>query len=276
MADAGSLDNLDRAPENATVAVAGRQPRGTRMGFARVVASILFVIALPIALVTTNIRLLANAPAVYDWAFDQYDAESVTGISRDQLDAAASGIRDYFNNGEKTFYFAVTIDGLEQPIFNATETRHMEDVKSLMVTLNRVQEISVIFVLAYVVAFFIWARDGEIRQLAVQTLLGLALGVLVFGGVGIVAAFGFDAAFERFHDIAFANDFWQLSPREDHLIQMFPEEFWRDMTVLLGAMLALQTFVIAAIAGMYLLGSRGERTRLASSIDMQASPTQAV
>lgn len=274
-ADDPALDNVDPGADNTSVAVAGRQQTGTRMGFARVVASILFIVALPLALVTTNVRLLASAPAVYDYAFDRYDAEAVTGISRDQLDGAAAAIRDYFNNGETTFYFTVTIDGLDQPIFNATETRHMEDVKALMVNLNRVQEISVIFVLAYVVAFFIWARDGELRQLATQTLLGLGLGVLVFGGIGLFAAFGFDAAFDRFHNIAFANDFWQLNPREDHLIQVFPEAFWRDMTVLLGAMLALQTFVFAAIAGMYLLGSRGERTHLAAPIDMHASPTQA-
>ena len=275
MSDVESLDNVDPGAENASVAVAGRQQRGTLMGFARVVASILFIIALPVAIVTTNIRLLANAPAVYDYAFDHYDAESVTGISRTELDGAGAAIRDYFNNGEKTFYYPVTIDGLEQPIFNATETRHMEDVKSLMVQLNRVQEISVIFVLAYVVAFFIWARDGEMRQLATQALIGVGLGALVVGGIGVTAAFGFEAAFERFHGIAFANDFWQLNTRTDHLIQMFPEPFWRDMTILLGAMSALVGFIIAAIAGVYLLGSRSERTRLASSVDMHASPTQA-
>ena len=53
----------------------------------------------------------------------------------------------------------------------------MEDVKTLFVWMNRVQEISVIFVLAYIVAFFVWARDSSLRQLATQSLVGLGLGV---------------------------------------------------------------------------------------------------
>ena len=50
-----SLDNADRPDENSDVAAAGRQ-RETHMGFARMLATIVFIIALPIALVTTNVR----------------------------------------------------------------------------------------------------------------------------------------------------------------------------------------------------------------------------
>jgi integral membrane protein (TIGR01906 family) len=267
------LDNVIEPDHNATVAVAGRQ-RGTYMGFARSLATILFVIALPVALVTTNIRVLANAPLVYDYAFDRYDAEQATGLSRSDLDGTGAALREYFNNGEKTFYRTVTEDGLEQSVFNARETRHMEDVKSLFVKVNRAQEASVVLVLLYAVGFFIWARDGQVRQLAVHCLTGLALGIVTVGGIGIVAAFGFDAAFERFHTIAFANDLWQLNPATDHLIQMFPEPFWRDMTVLLGAMCAAEALAIAAVSVVYLLGSRTERNRLSSAVDLNSS-TQA-
>ena len=271
--DDQQLDNTTVPEDNAAVAVAGRQ-RGTYMGFARVLASIFFVIALPIALITTNVRLLANAPMVYDYAFDRYDAEESTGLSREDLDGAGAALREYFNNDEKTFYYPVTQDGLETGIFNARETVHMEDVKSLFVTVNRAQEVSVVFVLLYAVSFFIWARDGQVRQLAAQCLIGLALGIVVVGGIGIVAALGFESAFERFHTIAFANDLWKLNPATDHLIQMFPEPFWRDMTILLGAMCAVEALAIGAISGVYLIGSREERRRLPRTVDLNSS-TQA-
>jgi len=244
------------------------------MGFARTLATILFVIALPIALITTNIRILVNAPLVYDYAFDRYDAESVTGISRDQIDDVGAGLRDYFNNDEDTFYQTVTEDGLEGPVFNARETTHLQDVKALLKNVFRAQEISVIFVLLYVVAFFIWEREGQVRQLAIQALIGLGLGVVAVGAVGIFAAFGFDAAWERFHSLAFANDFWRLNTRTDHLIQMFPEPFWRDMTILLGLMCAFEALLIAAASTVYLVGTRSERRRLAGSVAM-TSNTQA-
>lgn len=245
------------------------------MGFARVLATIAFIIALPVALVTTNIRLLANAPLVYDYAFDRFGAEEATGLSREDLDSTAAALRDYFNNDETTFYHTVTQDGLPAPVFNARETAHMEDVKVLMVRVFRIQEISVVYVLLYVVAFFIWARDGNVRQLAGQALAGLALGGIVIGAIGIVALFGFESAFERFHTLFFSNDLWQLDPDTDHLIQMFPEPFWRDMTILLGAMLAAQALIIGAFSVVYLMGTRHERRRLAGAIDVHSSTTQA-
>jgi integral membrane protein (TIGR01906 family) len=244
------------------------------MGFVRVLATILFIIALPVAIVTTNIRLLANSPWTYDYAFDRYDAEESTGLSREDLDSTASALRDYWNNGEEIFFHTVTEDGIERPVFNARETLHLADVKDLFVTVNRLQELSAIYLLAYVVAFFIWARDGSLRQLAAQSLAGLALGAVVIGGIGIVAALGFEAAFERFHTIAFANDLWQLDPETDHLIQMFPEPFWRDMTIVLGVMCAVQALLIAVFAGVYLLGSRNERRELSSSVEITPSSPQ--
>lgn len=268
------LDKPDPPDHTADVAAAGRQ-RETHMGFVRTLATLLFILALPVAIVTSNIRLLANAPVVYDYSFDRYNAEDATGLSRADLDSTAAALRQYFNNDEKTFYHTVTEGGLPGPVFNARETRHMEDVKGLFVWVNRLQELSVIFVLAYVVAFFLWARDSNVRQLATQALIGLGLGTLAVGGIAVVAAFGFEAAFTRFHKVLFSNNLWQLDPERDHLIQMFPQDFWRDITIVLGAMCALEAALIGAVAGIYLMSTRGARRRLPGAIDVNASQTQA-
>src|SRR5690349_20181334 len=107
---AAPLDNPIVADENATVVVAGRQ-RETHMGFIRSIATLAFIVALPIALVSTNIRLLANGPLTYRYAFDRYDAKSATGLSRADLDSTAGALRQYFNNDEDTFYHPVTDGG---------------------------------------------------------------------------------------------------------------------------------------------------------------------
>jgi integral membrane protein (TIGR01906 family) len=271
---AAKLDNDPASSENSGVAAAGRQ-RGTHMGFARMLATIVFVVALPVAIVTTNIRILVNVPLVYDYAFDRYNAEETTGLSRTDLNATAKGLRDYFNNGEPTFYGTVTEGGLQGPVFNARETQHLHDVKHVFVWMNRVQAVSLVFVLAYAVVFFVWLREGSVRDLAMQSLVGLGLGVLAVGGVAIFAAFGFEAAWSRFHELLFSNDLWQLDPQTDHLIQMFPEKFWRDMTVLLGLMCAVEAALIGAAAGIYLLGTRHDRRVLPAALEMNASNTQA-
>ena len=85
---------------------------------------------------------------MYDYAFDRYNAEDTTGLSRADLDATARALRRYFNNGEPTFYHTVTEDGLPAPVFNARETRHMEDVKRVVVVRRTaLQEVAVVYVL---------------------------------------------------------------------------------------------------------------------------------
>lgn len=245
------------------------------MGFARMLATLIFILALPVALVTSNIRLLLNAPPVYAYAFDRYNATDTTGLSRADLDSTAAGLRRYFNNGEKTFYQTVTLDGLQVSVYNARETLHMQKVKRLVTMVDWAQEATLVYVLAYVVAFFVWSRDGSIRQLATQTLASLSFGAAIVAGIGIYAALGFEAFWTRFHLIFFPHGGWQFDPATDRLIQMFPDPFWRDMVAVLIVMSALEALLIGAAAAVYLLGSRGERRHLAGSIDVKTHTTQA-
>lgn len=245
------------------------------MGFVRMLATLVFIVALPIALIATNVRILFNTPLVYDYAFDRYDAEQATGLSREDLDSTAAALRAYLDNGESTFFHNVTVDGLSTAVFNAKETRHMHDVKDVVKWVNRLQELTAVYVLVYVVVFFIWARDGNVRQLAAQSLLGIGLGTLAVGAIAVFAAFGFGAAFDDFHRIVFSNNDWQLDPARDHLIQMFPEAFWRDMTVVLGLMSLVEGVIIAAAAAAYLMGSRSDRRHLDASLDVRNSTIQA-
>src|SRR5437763_10508814 len=136
---AAELDIPGAPAENAAVVAAGRR-RETHMGFIRTFATIAFILALPVALVTTNIRLLANAPLTYQYAFDHYDGQAATGLSRADLDSTAGALRKYFNNDEDKFYHPVNDGGLVHYVLNARETHHMPDVKRLFVDVNRHQE----------------------------------------------------------------------------------------------------------------------------------------
>ena len=67
------------------------------VNFVRVVV---IVSAIPVFLVTTNTRLVINAPSLYQTGFEKYQIERVTGIEYDQLISASEQIRDYFNNDD--------------------------------------------------------------------------------------------------------------------------------------------------------------------------------
>jgi integral membrane protein (TIGR01906 family) len=252
-------------------AAAGRPVVGGSLGFVRQFAALLFVIALPVALVTTNVRIAVNEPRVYEYATDHYSTDVTTGIERSELLRASGELRDYFNGDDDgPVFIRVRRQGELVSLFNRDETTHLQDVRSLFQTTFRVQEVAVIFVLAYVVLVFLWAREGTVRALASQVLASGVLSLVVIGVVGGIAMAGFDQAFEQFHVIAFDNDLWQLDPDTDHLIQMFPEAFWRDITVLVGFATLLEFGLLAMAATLYLSVTRPEEPSFALAEAAQA------
>lgn len=226
------------------------------MGFARQIAALLFIVALPVALITTNVRIIINEPRLYEYATDHYNTTATTGIERSELLRASGELRDYFNNGDDSIFISVQRDGAPISLFKPRETAHLHDVKTLFQRMFRVQEATALFVLAYIVVIFIWAKEASFRTLARQVLVSGSVTLVLVGALGVVAVSGFDAAFTQFHEIAFDNDLWKLNPSEHHLIQMFPEEFWQDVSIWVGLASLAQMALLAVLSGVYLLATR--------------------
>lgn len=224
------------------------------MGVIRGLATLLFIIAIPVAFIGTNVRYMANEGHVYEYAFDEYDAPARTGIARAELVRASGELRDYFNNDADLFFTRVNVGGKEVPLFNERETTHLKDVKQLFGWVFTAHEIAFVYILSYVVGIFIWAREKSLRTLAVQSLIGSLLTIGFIAFLAVFALSGFERAFERFHLIAFTNDLWQLNPATDHLIQMFPEEFWFDVTILTGLLTVAEAAIISILATIHIVG----------------------
>ena len=126
----------------------------------RRLATVLFVLSIPLLLITSNVRWAANEPRLYEYSFDHYDAEARTGVARNELDFAGRDLIRYFNDDRPTIQTLVTQDGRPRPLYNERETSHLRDVKDLFRTVFRVQEASLAFALVYVVGVFVWARRG--------------------------------------------------------------------------------------------------------------------
>jgi len=209
-------------------------------------------------LITTNVRWAANEVRLYHYSFDRYDAEAATGISRSQLDRAADRLVRYFNDDTETIRVFVQEDDRRVSLFNERETDHLSDVKNLFRTVFRVQEASLAFALVFMVAVFIWATEASLRLLA-RIILGASLFTLgLLALFGVLALLGFDELFLRFHLVAFTNDLWKLNPATDHLIQMFPRDFWFDATMLVAGLTAVEAALLALLSAVYL----GVRPRL--------------
>lgn len=235
------------------------------MRFVPRAVSVLFIIALPVFIVTANIRFFAGEAWFYERGFREHDAAGRTGLPLSELDRAGAEIRRYFEDDARNLSITVTVDGNQQPLFNDREVQHMADVKDLMRLLFRVNEVTLAIILTVIAGRFLWAREAPLRVLARDTLLGLGLGGIVALGIGALALTGFDAAWTRFHEIAFSNDLWRLDPSRDRLIQMFPEEFWQEAVLIITGMVVAEALVIAACAAAYLWSTRQARSTAESA-----------
>jgi integral membrane protein (TIGR01906 family) len=217
----------------------------------RNLAAVLFILAIPVALVTTNIRFVANEPAVYRYAIDQFDGVERTGIAREELLRGSAELRRYFNSNEEPLNIRVERQGREISLFNPSESDHLRDVKVRLRWMNRVQEASVLFILAYVACVVLWAREISPRRLAVQAAIGAGATLAAVALAAIMAMSGFDQAWEGFHEAIFSGN-WRFNTRTDHLIQMFPPSFWQSIVFFIGLLIVAEAALLLVAAGLYI------------------------
>lgn len=218
--------------------------------------SALFVVAVPLFLVTASVTWAINDAGLYNRGFEKYQISRATGITDSDLRQAGADIRRYFNSAEEPLRVIARVFGEEREIFNQREVIHMRDVKGLIRGVYLFAGTSLVYLLAVAIGGFVGYGRSFTGQLAKLLLWGglLTLGLLVL--FGLFAIVGFDALFLAFHQISFSNDFWQLDPRTDYLIIMFPLGFWFDATLRVAAISVLGAVALSAVSGGYLLYQR--------------------
>ena len=111
------------------------------MGLFRSLTIGLFILAIPIALITTNVRFAASEHRVYDYSIREYDAASVSGIPQEELLRANRELVRYFQ-AEAPGPLRIEVHdraGRTVSLFNARETAHLADVRDLFQFLFTVQ-----------------------------------------------------------------------------------------------------------------------------------------
>ena len=205
------------------------------MAWLKALATVLFIFVVPIFLIAGSVRIVINAPALYSYGFDRYNIAAYTGIERDDLLDVAARIRTYFNDESEYLIVPTTVRGIQVPsLYNEREILHMKDVKDLVRGVYRVQEAAGLYILAFAAFGLALYRRPFLVRLARYAGYGggLTLGIVLLAGIG--ALVGFDRLFLAFHLVSFTNDLWQLDPRRDYLIAMFPEAFFFDATMLIA------------------------------------------
>ena len=217
------------------------------MSKAALAATVLFVLAVPAFLIASNVRWVINAPFLYSYGFDKRDIPARTGIERGELLSAARQIRAYFNNDEELLDLRVVRDGVLRSLYNEREVTHMKDVKGLVQGVWRIQEATGAYLLVFAVVGFAILGKGFGRRLVRYLTLGGVLTLALVVVVGLAALVGFDRLFLAFHLVSFTNDLWQLDPRRDFLIMMFPEGFFFDATMWIAGSTVVEALLLVAV-----------------------------
>ena len=212
----------------------------------KILLVVVFVACIPVFLVTSNVRWVINAPFLYSYGFDKYDIPETTGIEREELIKAGAAVRDYFNNDDDVLDVRVVQDGVLRSIYNAREIAHMSDVKGLVKGVWDLHTATGGFIGAFLLVGALLYRRRWIGMAARFVGWGglASLGVLVVAG--LIAIVGFDRLFLAFHLISFSNDLWQLDPRRDMLLMMFPQGFFLDATLWIVGSTIVEALALSA------------------------------
>jgi integral membrane protein (TIGR01906 family) len=180
-----------------------------------------------------GVAALFNPPFV---AFEQNRASSTgwTGYTTEELRTATDAILgDLYFGGD----FAVTVRG--QPVLDPREQAHMRDVRGVFAGFYVAVLLSALLVVGWRSRREVWfwraTRAGAVA---------LSVGVVVLGAVSLVA---FDALFEVFHRIFFAGGTYLFDPRTERLVQLFPDQFWSETSIVLGVVLLVLAGAVALV-----------------------------
>ncbi|MDD5127413.1 MAG: TIGR01906 family membrane protein [Dehalococcoidales bacterium] len=209
----------------------------------------LFILCLPVLLLTASITLAFNSQWFYEYGFRKYDISRTTGLAPAELSRAARGLIDYFDSRNELISITLTKDGKPFALFNEREVIHLKDVKALVWLDYKVALGTLLYALGYA-AVLLWRKNRQqlARGLRHGGILTLTLGLL--SGLGILL--NFERLFWQFHLISFNNDFWQLNPATDYLIMLFPGGFWFDAAIFI-ALLALGMALILGGTGFLMI-----------------------
>jgi integral membrane protein (TIGR01906 family) len=199
---------------------------------ARSIAGLVLSIAVAIVILGAAVAPFLS-PAWVGFEQDRIGAAALTGYAEPDLDRVTNAILGDLVLGGGNF--EVTADGGPRGslVLNDREQSHMRDVRGVFRGFGLLALLSLA-----IVGFAAWRSRGApvARQRLWRSVRrgaeGLAIGVAVAAGVVLVA---FDAAFEVFHRLFFAQGSFDFDPATDKLVQLFPDAFWSETTIAVGA-----------------------------------------
>lgn len=196
----------------------------------RMIAKWVVIILVPVVLLTTSLRLLLTPTFIQIEYRTPGFPDDAFGFTQTERIKWASISLDYLMNDEGIDFLQELSFENGLPLFNERELQHMEDVKNLVVMVEKLWY-GVLLVL-FTSGIISW-RFGWFNQFRKMMGAGGRLTLFLIILLLLFILMNFNHLFTGFHRIFFEGDTW-LFLFSDTLIRLFPMRFWRDAFLLAG------------------------------------------
>ena len=220
----------------------------------------LFILCLPILLLTASLGWAINSLWLYKYGFQKYSVNQTTGLTKVELDKVATGLIDYFNSGEEYISIRVVKDGKPFELFNQQEVAHLRDVKGLIWLDYYLLLGTLVYAVGYAGVSLIWRKRRYWRRLAWGMVGGGGITLAFMLVLSLETILSFDQLFLQFHLLSFSNELWQLDPSKDYLIMLFPQGFFYDAAMFCALVAVGLAIILGGAAGSYLALTRSKAT----------------
>jgi len=204
----------------------------------------LFVLCIPLFLLTSHITWAINEVQLYKYGFDKYDVSQENGISDEQLDEITKAVVQYINSGEQ----AEALD-----IFDENEMAHLRDVRRLILTNYIVAGCTFGYMVVLLTGGFLRLKKRFVPILTKLALAGSILTLALLVALGISAIVDFAGLFSAFHRLFFAGDSGVLS---GYMPCIFTEGFFADTTLFITGAILVESLILGGISGIFVLRMR--------------------
>lgn len=214
------------------------------------VATIVVAVLVPLLLVTTALRVVAN-----DWIVSfEYDHGGVPadryGLTKEERsDLARLGLDSILPGGRGIALLEEARLPGGEPAFDSRELAHMQDVRDAVGLALRAQLVALALVLVLLLALA-W-RPTTRRAVPRGVQIGAAMTLGVAAVLGAVMLLTWDDFFVGFHGVLFEGDSWRFA-RTDTLLRLYPDEFWVGVAAWIAGITVALALVLVIVSTLVL------------------------
>ncbi len=202
-------------------------------------AQTLITIFFPVILVLIAARLVMT-PLFLQVEYHRADfPPDPYGFTTEDRLAYAPYALDYLLNGAEVSYLGDLTFSDGSPLYQASELRHMSDVK---VVTDAAFGSAIVGGILIIAAGYFLLRTRR-RALVNALFAGALLTLGIVAAIIVLAVIDWEYFFVTFHQLFFQSGTWYF-PTSDTLIRLFPEQFWFDAALTIGGVTVVTALLV--------------------------------